>query len=388
MGVGVTNPSTKLDIDGSVTVGSIGATESPKAGTIKFENGDFLGFDGTIWRSMTQGNSSSSENNTSTSTETSGSLLALPATSTAPSGYSFIQALDKPFSWQKLADRNYKSKDGSLEKINQKLYYIGGLDSLGTTLQPCEKYEPISNQWSVIQPPSFPRKYPLTVASEDRIYLLPGEDPSSVFRGLEIYDPEKNSWSFGTALPDNYNIGSTYGAVVLDGKIYWSVSATTPTTTGTENVILTYDIQTAIWSYFVRTEQDDLGSLINITPAGSTFVEDGKFSVVSDYINYYSPDLNQWSYGIKIPILSSNSLLGKIDNRIISGNGGEIHVTDLRTGITKYFSLNGLTDDHFGYASATIIDNELYVCNTQWQGVSSGIIKSSLDNFFDLYVKD
>ena len=47
VGVGVVNPSTKLDVDGSITIGNLGETETPKAGTIKFENGDFLGFDGS-----------------------------------------------------------------------------------------------------------------------------------------------------------------------------------------------------------------------------------------------------------------------------------------------------------------------------------------------------
>ena len=404
VGVGVTNPSTKLDIDGSVTVGSIGATESPKAGTIKFENGDFLGFDGTTWRSMTQGNSSSSENNTSTSTETSGSLLALPAASTTPSSYSFIQALDKQFSWQKLADRNFKSLGGKLEKLNQKLYYIGGYDSVAnddfgstTSPQPCEKYDPSSNQWSVIQSPSFPRVYSATVAYEDRIYLLPGKDRGGLSRGIEVYDPEKNLWSHGTALPNNYEIGYTYAGVVIDGKIFCSAWGTTPETTGSDSnsVILTYDIQTGIWSSFVRTEQGDFGSLYNITPEGWTFVEDGKFSVISTYDGYvhsYSPDSSQWSLGIytSIDSIKSSNIFGKINNRIIIGSIGMISVFDFRTGYTRNFTLNGLINDSFRIdgATAVILDNELYVCSTPGPEISDGFIKSSLDNFLDLYVKD
>ena len=405
VGVGVTNPSTKLDIDGSVTVGSIGATESPKAGTIKFENGDFLGFDGTTWRSMTQGNSSSSENNTSTSTDTSGSLLALPAASTAPSGYSFIQALDKQFSWQKLADRNFKSLGGKLEKLNQKLYYIGGYDSVAnfedfgstTSPQPCEKYDPSSNQWSVIQSPSFPRIYSATVAYEDRIYLLPGKDRGGLSRGIEVYDPEKNLWSHGTALPNNYEIGYTNAGVVIDGKIFCSAWGTTPETTGSDSnrVILTYDIQTGIWSSFVRTEQDDFGSLTNITPEGWTFVEDGKFSVISTYDGYvqsYSPDSSQWSWGIytSIDSIKFSNIFGKINNRIIIGSVGMISVFDFRTGYTRNYTLNGLINDSFQIdgATAVILDNELYVCSTPGPEISDGFIKSSLDNFLDLYVKD
>lgn len=391
VGIGVANPSTKLEIDGSVTVGNVGVTESPKAGTIKFEDGDFMGFDGTSWRSMTQGSSSSQGNSTGTNTDTSGSLLALPTTSAAPSGYSFIQSLDKQFSWQKLADRNYESTGGALEGLNQKLYFIGGLDSLGSP-QPSEKFDPASNSWSVIQSPSFSRMNSVTAASDDKVYLLPGRDPTGSFRDLEIYDPEKNSWSFGTELPDNYVILEVFSAVMLDGKIYCSAKGTTPAHETEGEVILTYDTQTAIWNSFVRTEDLEYSDNFNTTPYGWTFVVDGKLSVLSnsgmdDWISYYSTGSNQWSWGPHVP-LNSFSVLENSDNRLLLGGMGRISVFDFRTGITRSFSLNGIIDDDFSYASAVILENELYVCSSLGNQSSSGLYKSSLSNFLDLYVKD
>ena len=51
VGVGTATPSTKLEVNGALTVGDVGQTESPKAGTIKFDGTDFLGYDGSSWRS-------------------------------------------------------------------------------------------------------------------------------------------------------------------------------------------------------------------------------------------------------------------------------------------------------------------------------------------------
>ena len=65
-------------------------------------------------------------------------------------------------------------------------------------------------------------------------------------------------------------------------------------------------------------------------------------------------------------------------------------VFDFRTGYTRNFTLNGLINDSLRIdgATAVILDNELYVCSTPGPEISDGFIKSSLDNFLDLYVKD
>lgn len=57
VGIGVQVPSTKLEVSGGVTMANLGSGETPKAGTIKFDDGDFMGFDGTKWKSLTEGNS-------------------------------------------------------------------------------------------------------------------------------------------------------------------------------------------------------------------------------------------------------------------------------------------------------------------------------------------
>ena len=86
--------------------------------------------------------------------------------------------------------------------------------------------------------------------------------------------------------------------------------------------------------------------------------------------------------------LNSFSVLENSDNRLLLGGMGRISVFDFRTGITRSFSLNGIIDDDFSYASAVILENELYVCSSLGNQSSSGLYKSSLSNFLDLYVKD
>ena len=43
VGVGTATPSTKLEVNGALTIANLGETEAPKAGTIKFDGKDFRG---------------------------------------------------------------------------------------------------------------------------------------------------------------------------------------------------------------------------------------------------------------------------------------------------------------------------------------------------------
>lgn len=402
VGVGVVNPSTKLDVDGSITIGNLNETETPKAGTIKFENGDFLGFDGSIWRSLTQ-SSSSSGSSEGSSGVSSGSLLALPATSSVPAGYTFVQSLDKSFMWEALGNRNYASFNGSLETIGQKIFLIGAssYNSNGLTeASPNERYDPVSNTWSVIESSAFPRYKPVTASYDNKIYLLPGLDLDGNFRELEIYDPEKNFWSFGTSLPDNFDIVRIHSAIALNGKIYCPSQGVTPSSSNvenSENEILIYNIQTSIWSSMIWEEEQfypAMGVFMeNYTPEGGlAYVSEGKLSILGNsqyenWITHYSAGTNQWSWGPLVQEGFSN-LLGYTNNRLILGESGRVSVFDTRTGIMKSFSLNGIIEDNFSETSAVMLNDEIYICGALWGRSTKRFYKASLDSLMDLNIRN
>lgn len=54
VGIGTTVPSEKLEVEGAIKL-STTANGSSGEGTVKYESGDFLGYDGTTWKSLTSG---------------------------------------------------------------------------------------------------------------------------------------------------------------------------------------------------------------------------------------------------------------------------------------------------------------------------------------------
>ena len=150
------------------------------------------------------------------------------------------------------------------------LQYLGEVPEAS----PNERYDPVANTWSVIQSEAFPRINPVTVSYDNKIYLMPGFDLNMDFRELEIYDPEKNFWSFGTALPNSFDIEYIHSAIALNGKIYCPTQGTTPSIKCCElgNEILIYNIQTAIWSSMIWEEEQSSPaagiSIQNYTPEG------------------------------------------------------------------------------------------------------------------------
>ncbi len=50
VGIGTTSPSQMLEVDGKIKIGTDGST--PTAGTIRFLNGHFQGYDGTTWKQL------------------------------------------------------------------------------------------------------------------------------------------------------------------------------------------------------------------------------------------------------------------------------------------------------------------------------------------------
>ena len=52
IGVGITNPTTKLDVDGSIRVREISTPSNPVAGQIYFNGTHFFGYDGSNWKQL------------------------------------------------------------------------------------------------------------------------------------------------------------------------------------------------------------------------------------------------------------------------------------------------------------------------------------------------
>src|SRR3990167_6133787 len=97
IGIGTASPQAKLDVAGNVNVaGKIKVGDdsvSPAAGTIRWTGSDFEGYDGTVWKSLTSGDTTIINSNVTDCNNVGGNwvdaqkLCYLPVAGGCPSGW-------------------------------------------------------------------------------------------------------------------------------------------------------------------------------------------------------------------------------------------------------------------------------------------------------------
>jgi hypothetical protein len=142
-----------------------------------------------------------------------GSLIAVPANQSAPSGYELYQRGEpKELVWEEKAPVSVARYAYDTEVINGKIYFPGGRNS-SITYNILECYNPMLDSWETLSSMSVPRYGAACAVLNNKMYVIGGQDLSSV----EIYDPSSDTWTAGISLPSEVNHGS---AIAVDGKIF------------------------------------------------------------------------------------------------------------------------------------------------------------------------
>jgi hypothetical protein len=411
VGVGTTNPSTKLEVNGAMTVGDLGQTEAPKAGTIKFDGQDFLGYDGTSWRSLTKSSNNSTIGTSPSAESISGSLLALPAGDPAPSGYSFLQAINKPFKWEELAPRNYKGMGGGLTVINDVIYHIGGsileiteseddelsLYSKRSVLP--EKYDPLTNTWTAIPPQPFliNSKFDHEVTYGDfsvnyngilYFFEIDKENfPPSIIP--QYFNPINGIWKQSKTVELS---GRDYplNAIEIGGKIY--LSMTPSAVTEPYEGFLVFDPENETWEKKTRNIVElPYGTTRSIMPGGPSLVFDNKILKFDSnnsrnyYYDIFDVSKEEWSKGLSIRAYPFDISL-TYNRRIIFINAGMLEIFDPRTGNVQSSTIDVSGNDIYG---SVIHGDYLYLLGApNWWTASNSFYRTKLDGLLDLYIKD
>ena len=127
-----------------------------------------------------------------------------------------------------------------------RFYLLGGRG-----IHPVDIFDPKTRAWTHGAPPPIEAHHFQPVVWEGRIYLAcamtgkyPREQPLD---RILIYDPQKDAWSWGDAIPANRRRGSA-GAVIHDGKLYLVCGIRNGHTDGWVNWCDAYDFHSGAWS--------------------------------------------------------------------------------------------------------------------------------------------
>jgi N-acetylneuraminic acid mutarotase len=313
-----------------------------------------------------------------------GSLIAVPANQSAPSGYELYQRGEpKELVWEEKAPVSVArwAYDGIVE-LGGKIYFVGGYN--GSAMNLVESYDPSTDQWSTVQPMSQARYGSACSVLDGKIYAIGGLNLSTV----EIYDPASDTWTSGTPLPSSTSFA---GAITIDGKIFlvggknesevrlnqvlcfdkdsnsWVTKASLPIAMdGTKLVyfedkiwaigaytgsstrdVFSYDLTSNLWQ---TEEQMVEGRSFNAVWINSGFIfSAGSFNTWSNSVEYYNPYLKSWK------------LLGSLPQNI--------GVTDAITLNDKVYIIGG--------GNGSTYSNKVFAAD----------LNASVEGVHDLYVK-
>ena len=180
------------------------------------------------------------------------------------------------------------------------IYVIGGAWFLsGSEKNDVWVYSPVANNWTTKASMPTPRAEVEANMVDGKIYVIGGrESTSSVTDVDEVYDPGTDTWTTKTPIPTPV---TGYASAVVDSKIYviggWTFAANS-TSTSRVNLNQIYDPETDTWSLGTPIPES-----VGANAGATTGVMAPKrIYVIGDDLNQvYNPSNDSWSVGEPIP---------------------------------------------------------------------------------------
>ncbi|CAF1142072.1 unnamed protein product [Didymodactylos carnosus] len=105
--------------------------------------------------------------------------------------------------WTKEAPMQISRSGAGACSFENLIYVVGGYttnDSVATQLDSVERYDVLSNQWTFVRSLHCRRSALSCVLLDRKIHAMGGYDGKNFSSVVEVYDPDTDTWEFGTSL--------------------------------------------------------------------------------------------------------------------------------------------------------------------------------------------
>ena len=208
-----------------------------------------------------------------------------------------------------------------------KIYCIGGGGDFGieevTGLN--QVYDPLTDTWETKTSMPTARQFLCANVVNGKIYLIGGSkpvnlnNPAYVHNVNEVYDPETGTWTTKTPPPVNV---SSYASTVVDNKIY-VISGSGDN----DRLTLMYDPEADSWSYGTQAPTPVWGAAAGATTG---VLAPKRLYVIGGYpafnlVQVYNPETDTWTTGAQMPTGRYGLGVAVVDDRLyaIGGSGYE-----------------------------------------------------------------
>ncbi len=176
--------------------------------------------------------------------------------------------------------------------LDDSIYVMGGVDSLGNVVNSTEVYDPSTNSWHYTGSMEFARKGAAAIAFGDYVLVFGGGDSLNVLhKEVEAYSPDNGAWK---VLQDSTLIGRAFQQVAKVGEsifIFGGIAATI----GPVSIIERYVPGVGVTG--IRLAWDHPRAFFGIvTREDSVFVISGQGSA-TDYSNGNSSEVDVFNFG-------------------------------------------------------------------------------------------
>ncbi len=320
-----------------------------------------------------------------------GSLLAVPANQSAPSGYSlYSEGEPKDLVWEEKAPVSVARYAGDgVEVLGGKIYFVGGwTDSSSSAQNIAERYDPATNTWETLANMSAARRGVACAVLNGKLYAIGGAGSS-----VEVFDPSTDSWSASVALPSGVKWGT---ATTVNGKIFLMGGKND---SGTFiNQVLCFDPVTSQWSTKANmlTARDGM-KLVWLE--NRIWAIGGFGGSATNKVESYDPATDTWRAEASLITARHWPVAWVTNGRIFVGggldvSGARINSIEVYGPATKQWTSTGNLPEANWAADAVVLNDKAYVVAGQTaSGVYSNKVfaadlNASVSGVFDLYRKD